>query len=547
MAVNASIYFASDAFSTGGTALMGRQAAGESFLTGFFKHSGLSTFHCYAAQQVEAQAFAAHVAQYSAIAEVKWAPSPAIGAVAEAGCLFYPGPGIGKLAWQRRAVDQRSFSVCGITHTISSERAMDDLLGLMTAPTQEWDAVILTSVAVRDALSTLLHPYAEYLADRLGAKDFGLPQFPIIPLGIDTEAFARLDSHRAKWRADLGITEDDVVVLYMGRLSFHAKAHPFPMLAGLEMAAKRTGKRVHLIQAGWFGHESIEHVFRKGAAEHAPSVTTHFLDGRKLEVRNEIWSAADIFVSMSDNIQETFGLSPVEAMAAGLPCVVTDWDGYKETVRDGIDGFRIPTMLPPAGLGQDLAQRFAAEVDDYDLYIGKASQLTFVDIDATAKAFETLLSDPDRRKAMGTAAQERARTVYDWSQIIPQYMNLWEQLAEKRTSALERAPKRANHESNLTRPDPMRLFAHYPSAILTMENMLTWRSDTLDAVWGDESAKLGLRVLATRQELELVCQRLREAGPCRVGDLLSEFPNDRQGLIARSVLWLAKFSVISIA
>lgn len=526
---------------------MGRQAAGESFLTGFFKHSGLSTFHCYAAQQVEAQAFAAHVAQSSSTAEVKWAPSPAIGAVAEAGCLFYPGPGIGKLAWQRRAVDQRSFSLCGITHTVSSERAMDDLLGLMTAPTQEWDAVILTSVAVRDALSTLLQPYAEYLADRLGAKDFSLPQFPIIPLGIDTDGFARSDSHRAKWRTELGIAENDVVILYMGRLSFHAKAHPFPMIAGLETATKRTGKRVHLIQAGWFGHESIEQVFRKGAAEHAPSVTTHFLDGRKPEVRNEIWSAADIFVSMSDNIQETFGLSPVEAMAAGLPCVVTDWDGYKETVRDGIDGFRIRTMLPPAGLGQDLAQRFAAEVDDYDLYIGKASQVTFVDIDATAKAFETLLSDPERCKAMGQAGQQRARTVYDWSQIIPQYMNLWEQLAEKRQSVAERATKRANHEPNLTRPDPMRVFAHYPSTTLSTASMVTWRSDVLDTVWNDEAAKLGLRVLASRQELDLIVQKLRDAGPCSTSNLLSQFPADRQGLVARSILWLAKFGVVSIA
>lgn len=547
MPANASIYFASDAFSTGGTALMGRQAAGESFLTGFFKHSGHSTFHCYAAQQAEAQAFAAHVAQYSPAAQVKWAPSPAIGAVSDSGCLFYPGPGIGKLAWQRRAVDQRSFSLCGITHTISSERAMDDLLGLMTAPVQEWDAVILTSVAVRDALSNLLQPYAEYLSDRLGAKDFSLPQFPIIPLGIDTSAFARSDSHRAKWRADLGIADEDVVVLYMGRLSFHAKAHPFPMLVGLEIAAQRTGKRVHLVQAGWFGHDSIEQVFRKGAAEHAPSITTHFLDGRKPEVRNEIWSAADIFVSMSDNIQETFGLSPVEAMAAGLPCIVTDWDGYKETVRDGIDGFRIPTTLPPAGLGQDLAQRFAAEVDDYDLYIGKASQLTAVDIDATAKAFEVLLIDPERRRAMGQAAQERAKAVYDWSQIIPQYMNLWEQLAEKRQSSVERAAKHANQEPNLTRPDPMRLFAHYPSKTLSTASMVTWRSDTLDAVWNDESAKLGLRVLGTRQELELVCQRLREVGPSRADDLLMEFPTDRQGLIARSMLWLAKFGVISIA
>jgi len=32
-------------------------------------------------------------------------------------------------------------------------------------------------------------------------------------------------------------------------------------------------------------------------------------------------------------------------MAAGLPCVVTDWDGYKDTVRHGEDGFRVGVPL----------------------------------------------------------------------------------------------------------------------------------------------------------------------------------------------------------
>ena len=49
-----------------------------------------------------------------------------------------------------------------------------------------------------------------------------------------------------------------------------------------------------------------------------------FLDGREPEIRINIWSAADIFISLSDNIQETFGLTPIEAMANGLPAIVSD-------------------------------------------------------------------------------------------------------------------------------------------------------------------------------------------------------------------------------
>ena len=63
--------------------------------------------------------------------------------------------------------------------------------------------------------------------------------------------------------------------------------------------------------------------FEQGAAKLCPSVHTVTLDGRKAEERGKAWAAADVFCSLSDNIQETFGISPIEAMAAGLPVVVS--------------------------------------------------------------------------------------------------------------------------------------------------------------------------------------------------------------------------------
>ena len=33
-------------------------------------------------------------------------------------------------------------------------------------------------------------------------------------------------------------------------------------------------------------------------------------------------------------------------MAAGVPVVVSDWDGYRYTVNDGVEGFRVPTLSP---------------------------------------------------------------------------------------------------------------------------------------------------------------------------------------------------------
>ena len=57
------------------------------------------------------------------------------------------------------------------------------------------------------------------------------------------------------------------------------------------------------------------------------------------------FQSADIFVLNSyeiDGWQELFGISLLEAMACGLPCVTTDCVGPRELVRDGISGFVIP-------------------------------------------------------------------------------------------------------------------------------------------------------------------------------------------------------------
>ena len=151
-------------------------------------------------------------------------------------------------------------------------------------------------------------------------------------------------------------------------------------------------------------NDQIVQAFADARAKLCPSVRSIILDGREPDLRTRAWVSADVFCSLSDNIPETFGLTTIEAMAAGLPVVVTDWDGYKDTVRDGIDGFAVPTMTPPPGAGQRFAIRHALELDSYDSYIGQASTAVVVDIDATTTAFERLASDPTCADAWGRTA-----------------------------------------------------------------------------------------------------------------------------------------------
>ena len=112
------------------------------------------------------------------------------------GTVFRPGPDLGDLAWRRRHFDQRDFSICGITHTVSETMAMQVIGNLMVAPVQPWDALVCTTKCVKGVVERLLTDWADYLGARF-EHDVQLPcQLPVIPLGVDsTEMAAKAVRH----------------------------------------------------------------------------------------------------------------------------------------------------------------------------------------------------------------------------------------------------------------------------------------------------------------------------------------------------------------
>jgi glycosyltransferase involved in cell wall biosynthesis len=548
--MTAALYYHPEAYTTAGPRLMGRNAAGESFLRGFLQYSQTREFWVQVEQPDHAQRFAESARAAGRSEPVKAVDKNRLAALAQAGAVFYPGPAIGKHAWQRAAFGHASWSLTGITHTTASAAAMDALADLITAPVQPWDALICTSTAVKNNVERLLQAQVDYLKDRLGITKLVLPPLPVIPLGIHTQDFAFTESQKAQARNALGVAADTLVVLFMGRLSFHAKAHPLAMYQALEAAAKAAGKNVVLVECGWHANEFIAKAYADAARLVCPSVRVITLDGRKAQDRQTAWAGADVFCSLSDNIQETFGIVPIEAMAAGLPVVAADWDGYKDTVRDGIDGFRIPTLMPGAGLGGDLALRHALEIDTYDLYCGHACSLVAVDVQATMQAFTRLFSSPELRKQMGEAGRQRARSVYDWAVIIPQYEALWAHLAEIRE-------KQAKDLKPLPHPwparlDPFHAFASYPTHTLTPQTAL----GLVDADVATATARVGAYrqlamidfarvVLPSDAEIEAVLAAAA-AGPKPAVELVAAIPAERQPFVFRALAWLAKLGVLKV-
>ena len=127
---------------------------------------------------------------------------------------------------------------------------MDAIAELLTAPVQPWDALICTSRAVQNNVRRILEAEAEYLRRRLDASKIIMPKLPVIPLGVHTDNF-NIPKNLLKARQHFNIEQDDIVVLFVGRLAFHGKAHPLVMYQALERAATATGRSVVLIECGW--------------------------------------------------------------------------------------------------------------------------------------------------------------------------------------------------------------------------------------------------------------------------------------------------------
>lgn len=484
--INPAIFFDAEGYSIDGPRLMGRQAAGNAFLRAAVaaaaQQEAAQPLYVCAPKRESAQLFANLVRQIDSRCKAEWVPADRVDLLAQVGTLYLPGPGLDAMARLRLHAGPAAYSVVGVTHTTASHRAMDAITGMLSAPVMPWDALICTSSAVAATVQVLLDAELEHLRWRFGSQlQATLPQLPVIPLGVHCADFELSETDRSAARQTLQIAADEIVVLYVGRLSFHAKAHPHAMYAGLQAAAKSSGKKITLIQCGWFGNKAIDASFADGAAQFCPEVRSLFIDGRDPALRRQCWAAADLFVSLSDNIQETFGLTPIEAMAAGLPVLVSDWDGYKDTVRDGIDGYRIPTWMPPAGTGADLARRYEAGIDTYDLYCGLTCQTAVLDWRALVERLLALVTDPALRQRMGAAGKARARQLFDWTVVYRQYQSLWGDLGRMREQAhvdpMQQGYLRGAPSLAPARGDPYSCFAHYPSATIAPTTLVDLRPD----------------------------------------------------------------------
>jgi len=131
------------------------------------------------------------------------------------------------------------------------------------------------------------------------------------------------------------------------------------------------------------------------------------------------YQCADIFVSLSDNRAETFGLTIIEAMLSGLPVVVSEIAGYRSVVIDGITGFYVPTYSAP--INEDLSYYSGSPAGSGDSWL----QSVAVDLTIAQSKLETLLNDDVTLQSLSKQAQQYATKQFEKNKMLEAYADLF--------------------------------------------------------------------------------------------------------------------------
>ncbi|MCP9927898.1 glycosyltransferase [Cyanobium sp. CH-040] len=200
------------------------------------------------------------------------------------------------------------------------------------------------------------------------------------PYFVDNAFFAghakQLGPHRESQRRAWGIPEGAFCFLFVGKLQ--AKKRPMDLLLALQHLIEQ--EQPPAVHALIVGSGKLEPMCRAAVSQHRLPVSfAGFLNQGELP---SAYGAADALVLPSDS-GETWGLVVNEAMACGLPAIVSDQVGCAEDlVRNGRTG-----LVYPCG-----------------------------DVEALAEAMRSLSLSRDRASGMGAEARRRVMERYSVDQ-----------------------------------------------------------------------------------------------------------------------------------
>ena len=350
----------------------------------------------------------------------------------------------------------KNVPVSCFVHNASSPGTFALLRSYLYADNYPFDTIICATSSLKICIERIFQ-YSREEA-RSSAKFEG--KIEVIPFGIDVERF--VPRTKSEIREELGFHRDDFLIGYIGRITSRTKMDLLPLIrifALLLDQVKSTQLRLYII--GKDQEDGYINLLRRKAILMGIADKVRFVTDHSNSDMHKYFSALDIFVSPCDHIGETFGITPIEAMSCGVPVVVSDWNGYKETIRNGYNGFKIPTYWHEACDFHDISY----ELDDFTRKYSIFSQTVAVDIPSFVKTLRRLFDEEELRTKISANGREWILNNYSWEKIIGKYERLWRQKYEESSSYSMRKKKERKRVLYDT-------FSHYSTRALSEQDFV---------------------------------------------------------------------------
>ncbi len=361
--------------------------------------------------------------------------------------LFTATQHIAKFVPFRQFCGHSEWPICGFGQVLSSNDLIPGYVWSFFSALGEHDAVICASQSAKDGLRRIM----DHLAGSSSVNGEWAPwpvRLPVIPLGVEIPETIERSSRQDR---------AGFVVLLIGRFSANHKADLRPIIAAfLQSGALPEGST--LILAG----DDAQFNLVPGLQEFAASIPSQhkvlFFPDKLASSKQSLFAMADVALCLTDTYHETFGLSVLDAMAAELPVVAPDWDGYRDLVVHEETGFLAPTAVCE---DTGLLNAVSLLVDPSFVF----GQRTIIDVNRIVSWLGFLGSHPEVAREMGIAGRRRVEESFTWQRVIQMYESLWaELLAEGKSRAYS-----FSLTDTLGFLDYIDAFQSYPSRVLRLD------------------------------------------------------------------------------
>lgn len=254
------------------------------------------------------------------------------------------------------------------------------------------------------------------------------PDIAQVPPGVNVDEFGILDPGAC--RKVLDLPSRAIVILDVGGASSRNAADVEVLYCAFRSLLDEDPNIVLLLTNNDDAHDRDADEFRRwlGLSNRVRLVPHAHGSAKSL-----LYSAADVVVSLGQDISTSVDHAVLEAMASGVPVVASDWGANREIVVHGQTGFLVPTFWnEPAA---SVLSWIIPALDDSSATVYLARR-TILDVSKLVLYLRTLINNEDLRKDFGAASQALVARQFSWEHIVKKYKSLWETQAIKRSSHL---------------------------------------------------------------------------------------------------------------